>query len=386
MVLDANGNPLVPVALNQRAYVYTTRFKSDHSQFITTCVDGSVSLWDTNTGHLIRQFPGNDREVICTHFDRSETKLVTGATNGVSKVYELATGKCLATYIDPAHDWVFPSFSPDGTRIVSSTFGTDRQGMIWDAATGKELLSLTGGVHNNVNFDAEYSPDGKLVGICGGRFATIFDARTAQEIAVIRGNQERTCGLSFHRDGVHIFTSSNDNTVRIWTLNPTPRPLVFGDKTNPVINAELNVDAQSISVHDSDHSTKIYDISSGKIKATLNAASLQQLPADFHATGTFDPAATHTATPLAQSIFISDAGSGVVFARLDLGIADASSTMTAFTHDGRRGSPALPGGKIQIWDLTTGQSTATISTGDPGENCADPDQPDRRSPGCSRCR
>ena len=51
------------------------------------------------------------------------------------------------------------AFSPDGQRIV--TGGYDRTAKVWEATSGKELLTLKG--HSNWISSVAFSPDGQRI-------------------------------------------------------------------------------------------------------------------------------------------------------------------------------------------------------------------------------
>jgi len=64
---------------------------------------------------------------------------------------------------------------------------------------------------------AAFSPDGsRIVTASGDKTARIWDAATAQEIAVLRGHDHFVHSAAFSPDGSRIVTASWDNTARIW--------------------------------------------------------------------------------------------------------------------------------------------------------------------------
>ena len=82
-------------------------------------------------------------------------------------------------------------FSPDGTRIATAS--ADGTAKIWDATTGKELLSVQGSlmvqVQNGFVWYATFSPDGKLLATAGGDgIARIWDATTGEELLTLSGH------------------------------------------------------------------------------------------------------------------------------------------------------------------------------------------------------
>jgi WD40 repeat protein len=66
------------------------------------------------------------------------------------------------------------SFSPDGTRIVTSS--TDGTAKVWDAKAGTEVLTLKG--HTGVARSASFSPEGTRIVTSGwDGTAKVWDSR-----------------------------------------------------------------------------------------------------------------------------------------------------------------------------------------------------------------
>src|SRR5262249_3660662 len=84
-------------------------------------------------------------------------------------VWEVKTGKLVGTLPDPEQGPGPPTyavaFSPDGKRLASG--GLDRAVRLWDLATGKELLRLSG--HTQAVGTVEFSRNGqRLLSAPGG--------------------------------------------------------------------------------------------------------------------------------------------------------------------------------------------------------------------------
>ena len=119
-----------------------------------------------------------------------------------------------------------PSFSPDGSRIV--TLGRGRKmAKVWDTRTGAEVLTLKG--HTDfVSTSALFSPDGSRIVTAGdhtvispvGSFiegvavgdhtAKVWDAKTGAELLTLKGHTDLVISASFSPDGTRIVTASHD--------------------------------------------------------------------------------------------------------------------------------------------------------------------------------
>jgi WD40 repeat protein len=88
-------------------------------------------------------------------------------------VWDAETGALLATLSGHTSLVTSAAFSPDGTRVATSS--ADNTARLWDSETGLLLGTLTG--HTNRVYVANFSPDGKFLLTSSGDFtARIFIA------------------------------------------------------------------------------------------------------------------------------------------------------------------------------------------------------------------
>lgn len=73
------------------------------------------------------------------------------------KVWDAATGKERLTLSGDSGTVLSVAWSPDGRRLA--TGNNDGTAKVWDAAAGKELLTLNG--HSNTVWSVTLSPDAK---------------------------------------------------------------------------------------------------------------------------------------------------------------------------------------------------------------------------------
>src|SRR5262249_13311452 len=126
------------------------------------------------------------------------------------KVWNIADAKETATLVHPA-DVTSLSFNGDKTRIV--TGAADNQSRVWDMATGKELQFFSAaGPARGVAFHSANRT------IMAGSADKTPMVRPAAGVRVVAASAQPIRGLAFAPSGSHILTASDDKTVKPWNL------------------------------------------------------------------------------------------------------------------------------------------------------------------------
>ena len=90
---------------------------------------------------------------------------------------------------------------------------------IWDASSGRDLLSLHG--HTGDVWSVAFRADGDGLASVEPRRLRVWDADRGRDASepgglVLRGHAERVDALAFGADGRRIATASWDRSVRLW--------------------------------------------------------------------------------------------------------------------------------------------------------------------------
>jgi WD40 repeat protein len=188
---------------------------------------GEATVWDAVKGGppLLTLKGGRDR-VTCVAFSPDGARIVTGGgMNKEALVWDARTGMSLFSLKgrpgpETTEQWRMglegeqsAAFSPDGTRIVT-VGGQNRahEATVWDAATGTELLALTG--HTNQVLCASFSPDGtRIVTGCNDGTAKVWDARTGTPRLEMNGHRGELYTVAISPDGTRILSGGGAATV-----------------------------------------------------------------------------------------------------------------------------------------------------------------------------
>ncbi|CCA70337.1 hypothetical protein PIIN_04276 [Serendipita indica DSM 11827] len=156
------------------------------------------------------------------------------------------------------------AFSPDGSRIVSSS--SDKTIRVWDADTGQPFGEPLRGHERSVDAVA-FSRDGSRI-VSGSYDTTIRQWETESRRPLgepIRGHQYKVNAVAFSPDGLQIVSGSDDKMVRLWDADtglPSRKPLQ-GHKSS-VLSVAFSPDGSQIVSGSFDKTIRLWDVSSSQ--------------------------------------------------------------------------------------------------------------------------
>lgn len=152
---------------NKYCILWKPTWSPDSKYISSTCltsgnVPAAVSIWDVETGALVRQFD-EDRAPWRVQWSPDGTRLAIGYIDGNVSIYEIETGERLLS-LDLGNSRLYPDWSPDSKFIASSDF--DGNINIWNAETGDSVFSTN---VSGIITEIDWLNDGQFIAY-GGLF------------------------------------------------------------------------------------------------------------------------------------------------------------------------------------------------------------------------
>lgn len=232
--------------------LYTAEFSPDGDRLLTASRDRTVRIWNRN-GNEIVALPHPSYVCAATYSPDGASVLVTTVLNTAH--HYLPDGQEQEVFESPSNR-VLCAWKNEGRRryLVRTV---DAAGLV---------LSATGGVqfripaHSPFVWSAFYDPSNDaILTTSGDGFAYVWDARTGERRATLRGHDGLVRSIAASRLGDRIVTAGDDGTARVWTRTGEPIAVLRGHE-GPVLMASFSPDGSRIVTASRDGTARIWTI------------------------------------------------------------------------------------------------------------------------------
>ena len=288
-------------------------------------------------------------------FSPDGKKMATGCADGFARIYEVPSGKLLATTVTQEKNVWRVKFSPDGKFLATASGDAkSTSAKIWDAETGAETLSLAG--HTSRIRGIDFSPDGKLIAT-GSRDGTIriWDAESGKELnkfaVETNGQTVEINDLQFTPDGKKLI-AGNSNGSKVWEISSGKILFNLNEKTS-ALSVAASSDGKLFAFGGTLFTVFVYDAGTGKPISTITGHEAAITQVSFSPDGKLIASVSSDRT-----VRFFDARSGVEIQNLKAHLNEVWSV--AFSPDGKFIATSATDWKVFLWDTAEAIRTSSF--------------------------
>lgn len=169
-----------------------------------------AKIWNVTGRNLVAQ---TQRSGSVTSLAFGRSRIATGSVDGTIRIWD-ESWKLLRSFRDHASPILDVRFDPTGKRLVTSSAGSERNVIVWDAETGARLHVLVG--HFGSVTRASFSADGRWIVTAGPISAAVWPTDTGRLLFYLRGHSDLLTDAEWAPSGYRIVTASRDRSVRTY--------------------------------------------------------------------------------------------------------------------------------------------------------------------------
>jgi WD40 repeat protein len=196
--------------------VESAEFGPDGTKIITVQSDKTVKVWDSSTGELSLTLAGPDARFKVAEFSPDGSMIATGSRDGKARVWDAQTGEMLAESKSHGDAVSIVRFLPREHKLL---FYAGYGVYLWNALNYESAVSsrFEEAFINTVSFNPAGS---RVVTAAPNKFASVWDTATGKLLLRLSGHSKPVQSAEFSHDGTRIITASDDRSVRIWDAVP----------------------------------------------------------------------------------------------------------------------------------------------------------------------
>ena len=311
----------------------------------------AVWLWRAPGGKLITRIPEADGAIAFS----PDSKRFAVATSGGLLIYDPATGKSSLSISGNAPHAL--AFTADGRRLTNGE-------RVWDAVTGQEVSRFQFQADEDDQVRAAtFSPDDKFVVTgTGSQLAFLWDAATGQRLKTFRQKRQKSYAaledlfrhdhrmtVSFSQDGKYLATAGGDIQARVWEIEGQKEMTTLSHQ-NMVSWAAFTGDGQQVLTTGDDGTVRLWEALGGHELTRIT----EEQEAERESEASSTSSGKYVVVGAGRRVSLWESATGRVGRRLMHKTAVADVT---FSRDGKL-LATCDTTIARVWDVASGESIA----------------------------
>jgi WD40 repeat protein len=222
-------------------------------------------LYSRCMAHESRVFSGPQQPVTSVAFSPDGNLVVASSQDGTVRIWDRNTGRELKIFNPDAGFARAVSFSPNGKKLLAAHDGAPR---LYEMQSFTELKRL--GAANTFVFRAAFSPDGKVLATAsqGDKGVRLFDADTLEQTHFLGGYDKAIMSLAFSPNGEFII-AGDGTELKVWDVATGKVDRTLSKFTDGVVSVAYAPDGNQVAFAGMEKTIYLWDLRENKLVRTF---------------------------------------------------------------------------------------------------------------------
>ncbi len=310
---------------------------------------GNVTLWNLSNGRIVPS-SAHKGEVLAIAFSPNSRLLATGGKDNIAFVFEPANKKELLRLLN--ENWVTDiAFSPDGAWFV--TVSNDKRIRVWDVKSGEERLRM---LQDSFIDEVQVSANGQWIATTGSdKTVRVWNASSGAEMFRIPLRGDGSV-IGFSRDGKYLVSGDSSGEIGIWDISVMPAATSYVQFNGLIGNAFYTASGDTIIASDDNRVWMLNPAAFSALTPRPQGKPIREMKDTINHL-VLSPDSTRIALSTTQNelLLYNTRNRTVLNIKTDNMI-----TSLAFTADSLKLIAGDTDGKLQTWDVLSGDPAGTI--------------------------
>lgn len=239
---------------------------------VSVATDGTLRVWDLAVGKTVRTFEGHSARVLANSSlklawasvaELPDGRAVSGCADGTLRVWDLSSGLTVMAF--KAHGYAVHTVAALPNGRIGSVAELGRSVRVHDLASGQVVWNLTG--HSDAVLAVAVLADGGIVSASADHTLRVWDLTSGQTVKTLEGHSGAVLAVAALPDG-RIVSASGDCTLRVWDLALGQTVATLEGHSSSVQAVAVLPDGRIISASQ-DHTIRVWCLASGQTIRTL---------------------------------------------------------------------------------------------------------------------
>ncbi|KAL6810020.1 hypothetical protein J3E69DRAFT_179767 [Trichoderma sp. SZMC 28015] len=241
--------------------VLSIAFSPDGQQLASGLSDGVIKVWDIKESSFYLQTSESfNHQVNSVHFSRNG-RFAFGLLNGIVGVWDMKS-TYLQTFESHKKPVLSVVFSPNNQLLASGS--SDDTIKVWDITSGACLQTLEG--HKNSINSVIFCPNGhRLTSGSSDSTIRVWDIDSGVCLQTLEDHENSVNSVNsvvFSPDGQQLASGSEDGTVGIWDIESGTCLRTFKGNNLSINSVVFSPNGQQLASGSDDHTVRIWDVKS----------------------------------------------------------------------------------------------------------------------------
>jgi GTPase SAR1 family protein len=268
------SNPLVPLTRirtleGHNETILSITFNPQGTILASGSSDGIVKVWEIASGELLHTLEGHQGDVYSLSFNSSGTTLASGSEDSTVRLWDVKHGTLVHEFVEPEISISAAVFHPSEQMLAIAGEGDSTVRFI-DGSSGDLISSFPGESYSSIH-DISFDATGNILACAKDDGSVVlWHVQTGELLSELFGHTDAVLSVAFDYTGQRLASGGTDGTVKLWHVEQGKLLRSLEVHKKSVDAVAFSPDGSVLCSKSADGSLRVWDCSTWNTASIIN--------------------------------------------------------------------------------------------------------------------